>query len=70
MYCSLLNPLFLFVLICLGGFWFYASSAAANETPENPMLVFGKPVSPEQRKLGMSASMIVLSSVYQGCLVV
>lgn len=53
---SLLNPMFLFVLICLGGFWGYASSVAANETPENPMLVFGKPVTPEQRKLGLTGS--------------
>lgn len=48
--------MFLFVLICLAGFWLYASSAAANETAENPMVVFGKPVSPEQRKLGMTGS--------------
>lgn len=54
--CSLLNPVFLFVLICLAGFWFYVSSAAASETPEQPMTVFGKPISPDQRKIGMMGS--------------
>lgn len=55
--------MFLFVLICLAGFWLYASSVAANETAENPMLVFGKPVSPEQRKLGLTGSTFRLPSV-------
>lgn len=53
---SLLNPMFLFVLICVAGFWLYASSAAANETAENPMLVLGRPITPEQRKLGLTGS--------------
>jgi hypothetical protein len=61
--CSLLNPVFLFVLICLAGFWFYVSSAAASETPEQPMTVFGKPVSPDQRKIGMMGSTSTHASV-------
>uniref|UniRef100_M4BI58 PRA1 family protein n=1 Tax=Hyaloperonospora arabidopsidis (strain Emoy2) TaxID=559515 RepID=M4BI58_HYAAE len=49
----LLNPFFLFVLICLGGFWLYMTSATANETPENPTKIMGRTVTPDQRKLGM-----------------
>ncbi|KAK1948270.1 PRA1 family protein B5 [Phytophthora citrophthora] len=59
----LLNPFFLFVLICLGGFWLYMSSATANESPENPTKIMGRTVTPEQRKLGMlgvSAAVIVV----------
>uniref|UniRef100_K3W702 PRA1 family protein n=1 Tax=Globisporangium ultimum (strain ATCC 200006 / CBS 805.95 / DAOM BR144) TaxID=431595 RepID=K3W702_GLOUD len=62
----LLNPMFLFVLICLAGFWLYASSAAANETPENPMLVFGKPITPEQRKLGMTGISLGVIVIFGG----
>lgn len=61
---SLLNPVFLFVLICLAGFWFYVSSAAANETPEQPMKLFGRPVSPDQRKIGMIAGTLTRSLRY------
>ncbi|KAF4325053.1 hypothetical protein JM18_000916 [Phytophthora kernoviae] len=59
----LLNPFFLFVLICLGGFWLYMSSATANESPENPTKIMGRTVTPDQRKLGMlgvSAAVIVV----------
>ncbi|CAI5711932.1 unnamed protein product [Hyaloperonospora brassicae] len=59
----LLNPFFLFVLICLGGFWLYMTSATASETPENPTKIMGRTVTPDQRKLGMlgvSAAVVVL----------
>ncbi|CAH0477372.1 unnamed protein product [Peronospora belbahrii] len=59
----LLNPFFLFVLICLSGFWIYMSSATANESPENPTKIMGRIVTPEQRKLGMlgvSAAVVVV----------
>uniref|UniRef100_A0AAV1T5W4 PRA1 family protein n=1 Tax=Peronospora matthiolae TaxID=2874970 RepID=A0AAV1T5W4_9STRA len=59
----LLNPFFLFVLICLGGFWLYMTSATANETPENPTKIMGRNVTPDQRKLGMlgvSAAVVVI----------
>ncbi|CAI5745303.1 unnamed protein product [Peronospora destructor] len=59
----LLNPFFLFVLICLGGFWLYMSSTKADESPENPTKVMGRTVTPEQRQLGMlgvSAAVIVV----------
>ncbi|CAI5725819.1 unnamed protein product [Peronospora effusa] len=59
----LLNPFFLFVLICLGGFWLYMSSATADESPENPTKIMGRTVTPEQRQLGMlgvSAAVIVV----------
>jgi hypothetical protein len=55
---SLLNPFFLFVLICLGGFWLYMSSATANESPENPTKIMGRTVTPDQRKLGMLGGML------------
>lgn len=59
----LLNPFFLFVLICLGGFWLYMSSATANELPDNPTKIMGRTVTPDQRKMGMlgvSAAVIVV----------
>ncbi|DBA01279.1 TPA: hypothetical protein N0F65_001784 [Lagenidium giganteum] len=62
----LLNPLFLFVLICLGGFWFYVASATANESPENPTMVFGRPVTPDQRKFGMYAITLALIVIFGG----
>ncbi|TDH64769.1 uncharacterized protein CCR75_001535 [Bremia lactucae] len=49
----LLNPFFLFVLICLGGFWLYMSTATANDSPENPTKIMGHTVTPDQRKVGM-----------------
>jgi hypothetical protein len=51
--CSLLNPMFLFAMMCLGGFWFYSSGTAAED---GTVVLFGRPVTPEQRRLGMIAS--------------
>ncbi|KAJ0400153.1 hypothetical protein P43SY_007172 [Pythium insidiosum] len=50
----LLNPVFLFVLICIGGFWLYGSSVASSD-PNGTVVVFGRALTPEQRKMGQIA---------------
>ncbi|CEG49174.1 Prenylated rab acceptor 1 [Plasmopara halstedii] len=62
----LLNPFFLFVLICLGGFWLYMSSATANESPENPTKIMGRTVSPDQRKIGLLGVSAVVIVIFGG----
>ncbi|RLN93971.1 hypothetical protein BBJ28_00004091 [Nothophytophthora sp. Chile5] len=64
---SLLNPFFLFVLICLAGFWLYMSSATANETPENPTKIMGRTVTPDQRKLGMLGALAISHAILRDC---
>ncbi|RLN95615.1 hypothetical protein BBJ28_00006849 [Nothophytophthora sp. Chile5] len=64
---SLLNPFFLFVLICLAGFWLYMSSATANETPDNPTKIMGRTVTPDQRKLGMLGALAISHAILRDC---
>ncbi|TMW60591.1 hypothetical protein Poli38472_000633 [Pythium oligandrum] len=60
----LMNPLFLFVLMCLAGFWFYGSSAGTDE--QGQIIIMGRPVTPEQRKLGMTVISLVIIIVFGG----
>lgn len=54
----MLNPFFLFVLLCLGGFWFYVLNLPVSESPDNTTVVFGRAITPEQRRLGMITGLI------------
>ncbi|CCI41670.1 unnamed protein product [Albugo candida] len=62
----MLNPFFLFVLLCLGGFWFYVLNLPVSESPDNTTVVFGREITPEQRRLGMITVSFLVIIIFGG----
>ncbi|EQC33637.1 hypothetical protein SDRG_08741 [Saprolegnia diclina VS20] len=62
----LMNPFFLFILMCIAAGWYYVAQITANETEENPFKIGGRSVSASQRNVGMLAVTGVLVVYFGG----
>ncbi|RHY96854.1 hypothetical protein DYB37_004376 [Aphanomyces astaci] len=49
----LMNPFFLFVLMCIAGGWYQNAQISTTETEENKFTVMGRPVDAAQRNMGL-----------------
>ncbi|OQR93833.1 hypothetical protein ACHHYP_02195 [Achlya hypogyna] len=62
----LMNPFFLFILMCIAAGWYYVAQITANETEENPFKLGGRPVNASQRNVGMLAITGILVVYFGG----
>ncbi|OQS04442.1 hypothetical protein THRCLA_03321 [Thraustotheca clavata] len=62
----LMNPFFLFILMCIAAGWYYVAQITASETEENPFKIAGRPVNASQRNVGMLAITGILVVYFGG----
>ncbi|CAK4655196.1 hypothetical protein LEN26_019621 [Aphanomyces euteiches] len=64
---ALACPQFLFILVLLGGGWYYCDKLATEEAGSSgPTYIFGVPTTAEQRNGIMAIVSIILSAIYGG----
>ncbi|ETV71114.1 hypothetical protein H257_13513 [Aphanomyces astaci] len=62
----LMNPFFLFVLMCIAGGWYQNAQISTTETEENKFTVMGRPVDAAQRNMGLIGLTAVLIIYFGG----
>ncbi|ETW01714.1 hypothetical protein H310_06322 [Aphanomyces invadans] len=62
----LMNPFFLFVLMCIAAGWYQNAQISATETEDNKFTVMGRPVDANQRNVGMTGITALLIIYFGG----